>query len=175
MVKMTSAYANKLIKQLEEEKSFWTTKEADSQVYQVAMNEEPLIPDYDYVEVSTKIAEIDEKICKIKHAVNLHNVTNTVRVEEEDITIDMILVKMAQLNKRKAVLDIMRKRQPKTRNNENSFGGFSSRNNAVPEYQYINYDLELVKQEYERISEKIMKMQMQLDIFNQTHEFEVEL
>ena len=172
MVKMTSAYANKLIKQLEEEKSFWTTKEADSQVYQAAMNEEPLIPDYDYVEVSTKIAEIDEKICKIKHAINLHNVTNTVRVEEEDITIDMILVKMAQLNKRKAILNVMRRRQPKSRNDSDRF---LPRNNSVPEYQYINYDLELVKQEYEHISERIMKMQMQLDIFNQTHEFEVEL
>ena len=172
MVKMTSAYANKLIRQLEEEKSFWTTKEADSQVYQVAMNEEPLIPDYDYVEVSTKIAEIDEKICKIKHAINLHNVTNTVRIEEEDITIDMILVKMAQLNRRKSILDVMRKRQPKSRNDRDHF---LPRTNTVPEYQYINYDLELVKQEYERISEKIMKMQMQLDIFNQTHEFEVEL
>ena len=172
MAKMTSAYANKLIKQLEEEKAFWITQEEESQVYHVAMGEEPLIPEYDYLEVATQITRIDEKIYKIKHAINLHNVTNAVMVDNERLTIDVILVKMAQLNRRKITLDVMRKRLPKSRTDLNRF---SSGNNRMIEYQYINYDLDLVKQEYERISEQIMKMQMALDMFNQTQEFEVEL
>ena len=45
--------------------------------------------------------------------------------------------------------------------------------NAVPEYRYINYDLELAKKEYERIDKEITEMQIALDKYNQTVEFEV--
>ncbi|MBR4027228.1 MAG: hypothetical protein IKJ01_06675 [Lachnospiraceae bacterium] len=171
MITVTSAYANKLIKQLEEDKSFWLQKEEESQVYNVSMGEEPLIPEYDYLKVANTIAEIDEKICKIKHAINLHNATSTVTVGDEEMTIDTILVKMAQMNRRKKILDCMRKRQEKTRLNTDMFGG----RNTTPEYQYINYDLELVKQEYEKVSEFIMNMQMALDVFNQIHTFEIDI
>ena len=137
MAKMTSAYANKLIKQLEEEKAFWVAKEESSQVYNVLIGEEPLIPEYDYLEVATQIAELDEKICKIKHAINLHNATNVVKVDNQEWTVDVILVKMAQLNKRKFILDVMRKRQPKSRND---FNHFSTRNNSVPVLPIPNHN-----------------------------------
>ena len=87
------------------------------------------------------------------------------------MSIDTILIRMAQLNKRKTVLDGMRKRLPKTRE---GLGVFSSRN-AVPEYRYINYDLDLVKQEYEKVSQAIMEMQMALDMYNQTVQFDVNI
>lgn len=47
--------------------------------------------------------------------------------------------------------------------------------NSVPEYRYINYDLELIKQEYESVSKAIMEMQMALDKYNQTVQFEVDI
>jgi hypothetical protein len=47
--------------------------------------------------------------------------------------------------------------------------------NAVPEYRYVNYDLDLVKQEYERVSQNVMELQMALDQYNQTVQFEVDL
>jgi len=47
--------------------------------------------------------------------------------------------------------------------------------NSVPEYKYINYDLELIKKEYECVSAKIMEMQMVLDKYNQTAQFEVDI
>ena len=40
-----------------------------------AINEEPVIPEYDYAEVAATIAEIDEKIAVIKHALNVTNAT----------------------------------------------------------------------------------------------------
>jgi hypothetical protein len=171
MEKMTSAYANKVLRKLQEDKEFWMNKERDGHVYVAALDEEPVIPEYDYKTVAENIAEIDQKMVKIKHAINLLNVTNEVKVGEESMSIDTILVKMAQLNKRKAVLDRMRKIQPKTRINS---GIFSTRKTA-PEYQYINYDLELVKKEYEAIDARIAAMQIALDKFNQTFEFEVEI
>lgn len=170
MQKMTSAYANKMIKSLEEDKAFWVNKEAASSTYVASINEEPVVPEYDYQEVAAAIAELDEKIAIIKHALNVSNATAKVPVGDREMSIDTILIRMAQLNKRKAVLDQMRKQLPKAREEQ----AYMSRN-AVPEYRYINYDLELVKREYEAVSNTIMEMQMALDKYNQTVQFEVEI
>lgn len=170
-MKMTSAYANKLLKQLMEEKDYWTNKEKKSSTYTVAVGEEPVIPEYNYSEVSATIMELDEKICKIKHAINITNAQKLVPVGEKLMSVDSILIKMAQLNKRKHILDSMRKREPKTREETSSFGSRS----MTPEYKYINYDLETVKRDYESISKEIMDMQMALDKYNQTEEFDVEI
>lgn len=170
MQKMTSAYANKMIKSLEEDKAFWVNKEATSSTYVASINEEPMVPEYDYTEVAATIAELDEKIAIIKHALNVSNATAKVPVGDREMSIDTILIRMAQLNKRKAVLDQMRKQLPKAREEQ----AYMSRN-AVPEYRYINYDLELVKREYKAVSNTIMEMQMALDKYNQTVQFEVEI
>lgn len=137
----------------------------------VAINEEPVVPEYDYAEVAATIAEIDEKIAMIKHALNVTNATARVLVGDTEMSIDTILIKMAQLNKRKSVLDVMRKQLPKARVEQHAY---MSRN-PVPEYKYINYDLELIKKEYESVSVKIMEMQMALDKYNQTVQFEVDI
>ena len=94
-----------------------------------------------------------------------------VLVGDKEMSVDTILIKMAQLNKRKATLDHMRKQLPKTRINQASFGN----GNKAPEYRYINYDLDLVKKDYEQISNTIMQMQMALDKYNQIVEFDVEI
>ena len=171
MQTMTSAYANKMLRSLEEDKAFWVNKEAASSTYVAAINEEPVVPEYDYAEVAATIAEIDEKIAIIKHALNVTNATAKVNVGDVEMSIDTILIKMAQLNKRKSVLDVMRKQLPKARVEQHAY---MSRN-AVPEYKFINYDLELIKKEYETVSVKIMEMQMALDKYNQTVQFEVDI
>ena len=171
MQTMTSAYANKMLRSLEEDKAFWVNKEAASCTYVAAVNEDPVVPEYDYAEVAATIAEIDDKIAIIKHALNVTNATAKVQVGDEEMSIDTILIKMAQLNKRKSVLDVMRKRLPKARVEQHAY---MSRN-TVPEYEYINYDPELIKQEYESVSKKIMDMQMALDKYNQTVQFEVDI
>lgn len=170
MQMMTSAYANKMLKRWEEDKEFWVKKEASSITYVAAVNEEPVVPEYDYAEVSATIAALDEKIAIIKHALNVSNANAKVQVADSEMSVDTVLIKMAQLNKRKAVLDLMRKQLPKAREDHS----YMSRN-AVPEYRYINYDLDLIKQEYELVSKTIMDMQMALDKYNQTVQFEVDL
>ena len=169
MTMMTSAYANKVLRMLTEDKEYWRRKENEGCTYVAAIDEEPVIPDYDYEKVAAEITAIDEKILKIKHAININNATNKVAVGDAEMTIDEILVKMAQLSKRKAVRDNLRKREPKTKVNS---GLYSSRKTA-PEYEYVNYDIELVKKEYERIDAEIAAMQIALDKYNQTFEFEV--
>ena len=105
MQKMTSAYANKMLKSLEEDKAFWVNKEQSSSTYVAATNEEAVVPEYDYAEVAATIEALDEKIAIIKHALNLSNATATVTVGDSVMSVDSILVRMAQLNKRKNVLD----------------------------------------------------------------------
>ncbi len=171
MKKVTSAYANKLLKQLNEEKTYWLEKESECCTYVVANGEEPVVPEYDYQTVAATIEEIDVKIATIKHAINCYNVTTFLTLENgKNITIDQALVVMAQLNRRKQMLDYMRKLQPKQRK-ENAY----MRSNSLIEYTYINYDLELVKQEFERVSGEIMDIQMKLDQLNQTVEFGIEI
>lgn len=164
-------YANKMLKSLEEDKAFWVNKEATSSTYVAAINEEPVVPEYDYTEVAATITSLDEKIAIIKHALNVTNSNEKVQVGDAEMSIDTILIKMAQLNKRKSVLDQMRKQLPKAREEQRSY---MSRN-TVPEYRYINYDLELIKKEYEAVSKTIMEMQMALDKYNQTVQFEVDI
>lgn len=171
MKKITSAYANKMLRSLEEDKAFWVNKEAASSTYVAAVNEEPVIPEYDYMTIANTIDEIDRKIVTIKHTLNLTNATAKVQVGNQEMSIDSILIRMAQLNKRKAVLDDMRKRFPKMRVYSNSF----SSSGSVPEYKYINYDLEVIRQEYDRISNTIMEMQIALDRYNQTVLFDVDI
>ncbi|HIW20632.1 MAG TPA: hypothetical protein H9887_01210 [Candidatus Dorea intestinavium] len=168
-MKTTSAYANKMIKQLLEEKEYWLEQERNSSIYTVSVGETPVVPEYDYQTISQTIAEIDNKIITIKHAINLSNTTSVIDIEGENLTIDTVLVKMAQKNNRKRILDFMRKQLPKKRITD----GFYARN-AAPEYQYINYDLEKVKADYEKIDLEIMQLQIALDKHNQTHEFEIE-
>lgn len=170
-MKMTSAYANKAIKKLNEDKGFWRRKEMDGNSYIASVDEEPVIPEYDYSEVAAIIEEIDIKVSKIKHAINLANATTKLCVSGEEISVDTILVRMAQLNQRKAFLDEMRKQSPK----ERISSGYVSARKASPEYRYINYDLDLVKAEYEKVDALIAEYQMALDKYNQTVEFEVEI
>ena len=65
-MRVTSAYANKMLKKLKEEKDYWINKEKESMVYTASMDEEPVVPDYDYGEVSSTLEQIEKKICKIK-------------------------------------------------------------------------------------------------------------
>jgi len=168
---MTSAYANKMLRRLSEDKEFYRRKEAEGCTYVATIEEEPVIPEYDYAKTAALIEEIDEKIVKIKHAINLANLTNEIEVGDVRMTADQILIRMAQLNKRKSILDMMRKMEPQSRVGTVNY----STRRPVPEYRYINYDLETVKADYDRIDAQLYQMQLALDKYNQTIEFDVDL
>ena len=87
MQTMTSAYANKMLKSLEEDKAFWVNKEATSSTYVAAINEEPVVPEYDYTEVVATITSLDEKIAIIKHALNVTNSNEKVQVGDAEMSL----------------------------------------------------------------------------------------
>lgn len=171
MEMMTSAYANKLLRTLEDEKQYWLNLENTSRFYTASDDEEPLIPAYDYAETASMVTKLDEKIVAIKHALNVSNATAKVPVGDSVMSIDQILIRMAQMNRRRDTLDFMRKQLPKTREGQRSYYN----KNAATEYRYINYDLDLVKADYESLSDKVLQMQIALDLYNQTVQFEVDI
>ena len=171
MTKMTSAYANKVLNKLTNDKEFWLQKENDGKLYRATIDEEPVIPDYDYEKVQAEIARIDMQIMKIKHSINVANSTNKIPVGDSEMTVDMILIRMPQLNRRLAILDSMRKHQPKTRITDVFY---TTKSKPSPEYEYINYELEKVQADYDTISSQIALMQLALDKYNQTVEFDVD-
>lgn len=166
MKKVTSAGANKMLKALEDEKSYLLSMEEDASVYVLAEGEQAEALAYNYEETQSKIEEIDKKVRIIKHALNCFNTTTV--LEEVGITIDEALVEMAQLNRKKEKLDEMRKRLPKARKNEGFY-----RNGNLIEYEYVNYDIQKVQDDYKMVCDRITDIQIALDLCNQTKVFTI--
>ena len=113
MVKMTSAYASKLLKKLTDERNYWANIENDRKVYYADEGKEPIIPDYDYKETRKRIDDLNDKIMKIRHAINLSNTSSVLKVGGRELTVDSILIRMPQLNAIKDRLNEMRNIQQK--------------------------------------------------------------
>lgn len=170
MMKMTSAYANKLLRKLDEEKQFILSKEKDGITYRSTDVEQPVIPEYSFSETEKKLEELSEKVIKLKHAINQSNASNIISANGKQLTVDAVLIRMAQLNARKPMLDRMRKLPEKSRIGADVFLRKSN-----PEYEYINFDTKLVNEAYEKLTDEVMQLQMALDKYNQTIEFEVDI
>ena len=165
---VTSAAANKLLKQLQDDKNYLLDYENNSSTYIRVSGYDDERPEYNYSQTRDEINAIDAKICKIKHAINLFNCTTT--LPDMDITVDAALVKMAQLNKEKDRLDIMRKRLPVSRR-QNRYGDSSQ----LVEYTCANYDIEVAKNDYNDIAAEIRALQIGIDYINQTEKFEINI
>lgn len=101
-MKVTSALVNKKIKMLEEQTARILELEASSCVYIRADGEVESLPVYDYTKTQQEVMEINNKIRKIKHAVNIFNTTTY--LEEIGLYIDEALVEVTLLSKRKSPL-----------------------------------------------------------------------
>jgi len=166
---ITSAAASKMIKTLQEDKMYLLEIEENASTYIKVVGYEDIKPTYNYEEVRAELVNIDRKIAHIKHALNLFNCTT--KLPGFDITIDEGLVRMAQLNKEKTRLDVMRKRLPISRMKAVGFG----ESNSLVEYVCTNYDIEIVQKDYMEVSEQIKRIQLALDDVNQTIEFQLDL
>ena len=112
--------------------------------------------------------ELALKIRKLKHAINLFNTTQV--VPGFDMTIDEMLVYIPQLSKAQTKLGNMRLKLPKARV-ENQFRTSTN----IIDYTYINYDLEEVEADYNKVVNERANAQLALDKVNNSVKFEVEL
>lgn len=166
MVKvLTSAAANKLLKSYNEQLQHLYAIECQRRTYTEVQDIEPVIPEYDYDATREKINELCERVANLKHAINVFNVTTT--VGDTGMTVDQVLIRMAQLNREKSTLDLMRSTEPKSIKNNSMLRG----SNQV-EYTVANYDPKSVQKHYDNLYELISDLQVQLDTVNTTMTFE---
>ena len=169
-MKYTSAEANKLLKKLNETQSAILKKEGLSKEFLASIGEdiESIRPKYNFIETNIELNFINEQIRKVKHAINLFNVQTV--IPDFNITIDQALVLIPQLSQLKAKFASMKDKLPKMREQ-----GMYSRNNSIVEYRYLNYEIAEVEEEFEKVSEKLTKLQTALDIVNNTCCIEIEI
>lgn len=169
-MKYTSAQANKLLRKLKEEYAALQQNEKDSFKFVAALNEDPesVRPQYDYAQMQKDMRELEARIRKVKHAINQFNVST--RIEEFDMTIDEMLVYIPQLTVLKQRLGVMKGKLPKARVQQ-KYGG----NSNIIDYEYINYDLEEVRKDYDIISDELSRAQLALDTLNNSAEFELNI
>ena len=168
-MRVTSAQAAKLLRQLNDELRALQLKEANSSSFVAAIQEdvESVRPAYNFKEMRDAQAEVECKIRKVKHAINVFNTTTI--IPDFDITIDEMLVYLPQLNRQCEVLSKMRDAMPKVRVSS----GYSSGN--IIDYKYANYDIEEVGRHYAELSDTLAKAQTVLDLVNSTVEFEIDI
>lgn len=168
-MRVTSSQAAKLLRQLNDELRALQLKEANSCSFVAVIQEdvESVRPAYNFKEMRDAQAEVECKIRKVKHAINVFNTTTI--IPDFNITIDEMLVYLPQLNRQCEVLSKMRDAMPKVRVSS----GYSSGN--IIDYKYANYDIEEVGRYYAELSDTLAKAQTVLDLVNSTVEFEIDI
>ncbi len=166
----TSAEANKLLKKWNEEYAALLLREERSKCFLAAMGEDvdSVRPDYDYTATQQTLADLEMKIRRLKHAINLFNVTHT--VGDFGMTIDEMLVFIPQLTKRKNKLAEMKAKLPKERVEE-KYG----RTGNIIDYTYVNYDLAQVAADFNTVSDTLSRAQIALDLINNSETLEFEM
>lgn len=169
-MKITSKEANKLLKKLNDDYQSLLAEEELSKSFVAATveNVEDCRPKYDYGETQQKLKCMQEKIRKLKHAINIFNTTT--KVEGFDTTIDEILVLMPQLTKQKEKLFDMKNKTVRQRA-LNRYGEYAS---SRIDYTYVNYDIEKVKKDYDETVDILTKAQMALDKANSSSKIDID-
>ena len=115
--------------------------------------------------MAAKFDEIDRKVRKIKHALNVFNSTTV--IDGFDMTIDEMLVFLPQATDRLRKLAVMLSTPAKSR-------AENTGRTAIIEYEYLNYDLAKAQKDYDDLMDMKNRALTALDVVNNTVPFEIE-
>ena len=163
--RMTSAGANKLLKSWNDRIDYLYRTEAQTYQYTEVEGVAPVIPEYDFASVRMEITLLNDKVVMLKHALNMFNMNTW--IEPLNMTVDKALVKMKQLSRLKDRLNDMRNMQPKALKPQ-----LGVRSTNQVEYTVANFSISEAEESYDRISEELTRLQLELDIVNNTIQFE---
>lgn len=167
-MKYTSAEAAKILRQLKDDYDYLLSMETESREFIAAVSEDPesVRPEYSFEDTREKLDELNAKMRRVKHAINVFNTTHT--VPGFDMTIDEMLVYIPQLTAKKNKLYNMKNRLPKVRMTS------SYRTNII-DYSYANYDIKAAEAEYAQTADTLVKAQLALDTLNSTETMEIDI
>ena len=166
-MKVTSAQAAKMLRSLTDELNCLQTFESKACTFVASVGEDPesVRPSYSFEETSEKKKELEEKIRKIKHALNVFNTTTT--VPGFGMTVDEVLVYLPQLSAEVSRLDNLKSALPKER-----VESYGRTNVGLIDYRYANYDIKAAEREYRTAADTLAGLQLALDKVNNSIEFE---
>lgn len=98
-MKMTSAQAAKLLRQLNEELRTLQKRENNTRSFCASLGEdvESVRPEYDYAAMQEAQSQVETKIRHLKHALNCFNASTV--IPEFNMTIDEMLIYLPQLTR----------------------------------------------------------------------------
>ncbi len=167
-MKVTSAQVSKILRSLVEEYNAKLENESNSREFIASLGEDPetVRPSYDYPKARDELEELEGKIRKIKHALNVFN--STCLIPELGMTIDEALIYIPQLTRTKTKLAEMKAKLPKSRI---PWRGSSS----IVDYLYLNYNVNEVEEDFRSVSKRLSEAQLALDNANTSNYLEIEI
>ena len=162
-MKICSAEAMKIIKELEEEKNLIIAIEDRRSTVSYKEGETKTIPDYDYKETRKSICDLDDKIRALKFKVAKSNCETTL-TGGFDCSVSEGLVLLAQLRSRLEQAEELADRQQITRR---------ITSNGVLEFTECLYNVIEVENDVKDLNRQIGKLQIAIDRANLTNEIEV--
>ena len=171
----TSAELSKILSKLQDDLENLKSRESESAIFIASLGEdvESVRPAYDYAQTQKEIFELEAKIRKIKHVLNVFNASTL--IPEFNITIDEMLVYMPQLSARVNKLKKMSQAMPKTRYSDGYYGRSARSSSPIIDYIYTNYDIEAVKADYAAAYDELSRAQLALDSVNHKEALEIEI
>lgn len=152
--RMSVAAAIKYVRELEARKADLLADEQNLVTVDELNGVADVEPPYDFAKTQRTLAELDESILAIRHAINESNVSST--VNGFGLTADGVLVAMAAKNRRLDSLQMLARIPKRQRIPDHS----------QTIYQVRNFDMDAVREEIDKLRREVADFQLGLDQHN---------